>query len=68
MLSFEEHVRRIDFHDTALKNMEIQKGQLTQTFQERNNAVFQREKGSNSKEKINVFPYKPKKYSKWRMV
>lgn len=31
--SFEEHARRTNLHDTTLKNIEVQMGQLTQVVQ-----------------------------------
>lgn len=44
--SFEEHVRSIDLHDIALKNIEVQLGQLMQAEQARNNTTLQGDKGS----------------------
>lgn len=47
--TFEEHVRRLDLNDTALNNIDVQLGQLTQGMQSRNQVAFQNEKGSSSK-------------------
>lgn len=44
----------------ALKNIEIQLGQLMQAVQARNNTALQGDKGSNSKERSNVLPFKLK--------
>lgn len=37
--SFEEDTRRIDLYEIALKNNEVQMGQLTQAIQAMNNAA-----------------------------
>lgn len=48
--SFEEHARRIDYHNMALKNIKVQMGQLSQAVKVKNSVSFQRvKKGSNSK-------------------
>lgn len=43
--SFEEHAWWIDLHNTALKNIETQMGQLLQAVQGKNSVVLQGEKG-----------------------
>lgn len=53
--SFEEYARRINLHDTALKSIETQLGQLSQAVQGRNNAAFLSiKKGPCSKGRSNI--------------
>lgn len=49
--NFDEHAKMLDLHDTTLKNIEVQLGQLNQVVQARKQATFQNDKGSSSKGK-----------------